>query len=271
MNAHIVNIEICGIKIRVILEYPAHQSVLDKYRAFLYACNSSDDNDYDYSVELNYVFETRNTDENNLPAYNINNGIISIEKPDLSGTFDLEKKTGHFELFPNIHSFDSFLRVFFSVFLVVNSDGFLLHSSSVKIENKGYVFTGASGSGKSTIATLKDNISVLSDEIVAIRKVKGRYYTFGTPFMSKFVFGGLNDKAGIESIFFLHKSKNNYKKPMKAVTAIKKLLPNILFFGVDRELHSKLLHLVEDLVNNVKFYDLYFTKEQGKVYDIIEE
>ncbi len=45
-----------------------------------------------------------------------------------------------------------------------------------------YVFAGPSGAGKSTVPTLSPGATVLSDDLVALRQVGGRYHLYGTPF-----------------------------------------------------------------------------------------
>ncbi len=256
-------LDICSIKIKFEFEFDIHKSVFAKYESFI-----SEESSFDYLINICYKYEVDSSGSDAEPSYEISEGIIHIEKPDLSGSFDLSKGKGFFTIFPNIHSLDSFLRVFFSVFLIIELDGFLLHSSSIKRDDSAYIFTGESGSGKSTIAELGDNFTILSDEIVAIRKFRGSYYSFGTPFMSKFAFGGVNDRALIRSVYFLNKHENNKKIILKPGSALNRLMPNILFFGKEKSLHARLLALAHDLVTKVAFYDLYFKKDRS-VFDIV--
>lgn len=256
-------LNICEQKIRLLFKHDIHKSVYDKYQSFIYTGN-----DYDHDISLDYLFYANKHDSLASTRYRVKNNIISITKPDLTGSFDLTLKKGRFILFPNIYSLDSFLRVFLSIFLIVKLNGFLMHASAIKLKDTGLVFTGPSGAGKSTIVTLKENLHILSDEIIAVRKYNGSFYVYGTPFMSKFVFGGSNDKAALKSIFFLEKSKCNKKLPVNGMQAIKKMLPNILFFGRDKTINSDLLDLIEDLVKNSKLYDLLFRKDES-IFDII--
>ncbi len=258
-------LDICGIKIKIRTELAIHISVYSKYANFI-----SRENSFDYLIDTKYRYNTNAEMPADLTAASLNGNIIRIDKPDVSGYFDLCKKSGFFSLLPNIHSLESLLRAFLSIFMTVELEGFLLHSSSIKLDNRGYVFTGVSGSGKSTVVNLGENFSVLSDEIVAIRKYKGKFCTFGTPFMSKFVFGGLNDMAPIESLFFLNKAQKNYKIPINGANALNRLMPNILFFAKGAEMHSRLLELAHHLLQSVSFYELYFRKD-GDITEIIKK
>jgi hypothetical protein len=63
--------------------------------------------------------------------------------------------------------------------------GLLLHAAGLSIQDGGYVFTGASGTGKSTIAQFfaDRNALVLSDERLIIRKIADNFVFNGTPWV----------------------------------------------------------------------------------------
>src|SRR5437773_8348802 len=49
-------------------------------------------------------------------------------------------------------------------------------------DGKAYIFTGRSGAGKSTVASLSPEGSVLTDEISLLRREHGMWRAYGTPF-----------------------------------------------------------------------------------------
>jgi hypothetical protein len=63
--------------------------------------------------------------------------------------------------------------------------GLLLHAAGLSIQDGGYVFTGASGTGKSTIAQFfaDRNALVLSDERLILRKIADNFVFYGTPWV----------------------------------------------------------------------------------------
>jgi hypothetical protein len=73
-------------------------------------------------------------------------------------------------------------QAYWSAILRKGIDSFLLHSSGIVRDGKGYVFTGKSGSGKSTITTLSEGALVLNDEITLIDFSGGRAVVSDTPF-----------------------------------------------------------------------------------------
>src|SRR5487761_136703 len=74
----------------------------------------------------------------------------------------------HFAGVHHEYGLDSLIRILLSVLLVPRS-GFLLHAATILRGDHTYVFTGHSGAGKSTVASLSPAGSVLTDEISLLR------------------------------------------------------------------------------------------------------
>lgn len=69
-------------------------------------------------------------------------------------------------------------------------EAFLFHGCGVVAREKGYLFTGPSGAGKTTVAKLAGRRTVLNDEVVLLRNGEGEFWLSGTPLL-----GRLNKKA----------------------------------------------------------------------------
>jgi len=78
---------------------------------------------------------------------------------------------------------------------------FLLHAATVVRGGKAYVFTGRSGAGKSTVASLSPAGTVLTDEISLLRFEDGEWRAYGTPFWGEFRAAGSNSSAPIRGLF----------------------------------------------------------------------
>ena len=59
----------------------------------------------------------------------------------------------------------------------------MIHASGVYYNGRGYLFSGVSGKGKTTMAGLWDNIGaqVIHDDRLIIRSIDGVYRMFNTP------------------------------------------------------------------------------------------
>ena len=69
-------------------------------------------------------------------------------------------------------------------------DGFFFHSSALELDGEGYLFTALSGTGKSTHTRnwrrlFGDRVTMINDDKPIIRKIDGRFYVCGTPWMGK--------------------------------------------------------------------------------------
>src|SRR5213082_2416074 len=102
----------------------------------------------------------------------------------------------------NQYALDSLLRVLLS-WKLLGHRGFLLHAATVVRDGKAYIFTGRSGAGKSTVASLSPEGSVLTDEISLLRREHGMWRAYGTPFWGEFRAAGLNISAPLAGVFRL--------------------------------------------------------------------
>lgn len=67
---------------------------------------------------------------------------------------------------------------------------FVFHGCGVVADGKGYLFTGPSGAGKTTVARLAGTRKVLNDEAILLYEQEGQIWMRGTPLM-----GGENKRA----------------------------------------------------------------------------
>lgn len=187
---------------------------------------------------------------------------LILQRRDFQVRYD--PATGHVKgrVTCNMYCFDSFLRVLFSL-LLRDRDGFLIHGSSIKREEKSFIFFGVSGSGKTTVAKLSPEYQVLSDEITAVRKVNGVYHAFGTPFWGELRKNGENISAPIGALCLLTKDKNVFLDRMSGAMAVSKILPCILFFSTRKSLMNKVVDQCVEAATTVRCYDMHFLPDNS--------
>jgi hypothetical protein len=161
----------------------------------------------------------------------------------------------------NEYALDSLLRVLLSWKLAGRS-GFLLHAATVIRHGKAYVFTGRSGAGKSTIASLSPEGSVLTDEISLLRRENGEWRAYGTPFWGEFRAAGSNTSAPVKGIFRLVQASENRVALLRPVEMLRALLPNVLFFSAESEANRRLLGILAQAAEEISSYELAFRKDQ---------
>lgn len=98
-------------------------------------------------------------------------------------------------------------------------NGCMLHSSAVAVDNKAYLFSAPSGTGKSTHTKqwrklFGDRASIINDDKPAIRIIDGKIYVYGTPWSGSSDLN-LNVKVPLQGICMLERSEENYIKPIE--------------------------------------------------------
>jgi hypothetical protein len=162
----------------------------------------------------------------------------------------------------NEYALDSLLRILLS-WQLLNLQGFLLHAATVIRNRKAYVFTGRSGAGKSTVASLSPEGSVLTDEISLIRRENGIWRAYGTPFWGEFRAAGSNTSAPIAGIFRLLQATENRVTPLSPMATLRMLLPNVLFFSAEAKANQRLLEILGQAVAQISGYNLSFRRNSA--------
>ena len=138
-------------------------------------------------------------------------------------------------------------------------DGLFFHSSSLCLDGEGYLFTALSGTGKSTHAAFwrelfGDRVTMINDDKPLIRRIGGRFYVCGTPWMGKSNIG-TNTKAPIKAIYVLCRGGENRAEAVSPAKVFKELLEATLLPG-KRENTARLLELYDELFSSVKLFRL---------------
>jgi len=202
------------------------------------------------------------------PVVDLSGPCLSVRRRDFTAELDLEKKQGSVEINDNLFAFDSLHRVLYSS-LLLRHDGFVLHCCGLVKNGKGYIFLGLSQSGKSTMYRISPGSTLLSDEMVVVRKWAGRYHVYGTPFWGDFPGGTGNFHKPVHGLYFLCKDSSNFTRPVAGKEAVMRIIRNVLFFSRDQGESSRLFFLCSDFVTGILLRELHFLPEPS-VWDVIE-
>lgn len=184
--------------------------------------------------------------------------VFSVQRSDnpFEGVFDLDRAAGEVVVNDNMYCFDSFLRILYSI-LLASSHGLLLHSAAVATPRKAVLLAGVSEAGKTTLCSLGFS-TVLSDELVAVRKLDDRFIAYSTPFWGEFVAGRVREQREVGGVYLLRKGAQHEVRPAGASSALFELLGCVFFFGPPR-LSSTVLDITGDLVESRFCGEFYFT------------
>jgi hypothetical protein len=158
------------------------------------------------------------------------------------------------------YALDSLLRILLTMVLLPKR-GFLLHAATVVRDGRAYVFAGRSGAGKSTVASLSPEGSVLTDEISLLRYTDGRWQAHGTPFWGEFRAAGRNDHYPLAGIYSLVQAPEDRVEAISKKEILRALLPCVLFFTSEKDANEALLHTLVGLVDQVPCRRLHFRRD----------
>jgi len=89
--------------------------------------------------------------------------------------------------------------------------GVIIHGCGIKQDDRGVIFVGESGAGKTTMAKIwsqESNVEVLSDDRTLVCKKDDHFVMYGTPWHGEGKFGSPGS-AKLDQIFFIKHSKEN--------------------------------------------------------------
>jgi len=145
-----------------------------------------------------------------------------------------------------------------------------LHACGVKMGNQGILFSGVSGAGKSTIAEFwkKQDVDLLSDDRIIVRKVDGEFLMYGTPWHGDAKVS-VPDKAPLKTIYFLKQSKENQAVQLNIPESTFRLIVRCFPTYYSKEGMGYTLGLVSDIVEKVPCYELQFTPDERAIDTVL--
>lgn len=152
---------------------------------------------------------------------------------------------------------------------IINFGGILLHSSSLKLGDKSYLFLAPSGTGKSTHTSLWKKafgsaVEMMNDDKTAVRKVNEVFYAYSTPFD-----GGSgvanNISAPIGGIVFIERGSENSVRKASQNEIISRIYSSFSGYKSYYNAH-KLLSNIESLILSCDFYNLTCNTDISAAY-----
>lgn len=137
--------------------------------------------------------------------------------------------------------------------------GLMLHSSAVVVDGKAYLFSAASGTGKSTHTQLwldkfGDRAFILNDDKPALRREEDGWFAYGTPWSGKYDIS-VNTRVPVAGIALLCRGEENKIRPMTGVNAISGIMKQV-HRPREAACREKLLSNLDRLIAEVPVWQL---------------
>lgn len=233
-----------------------YQMIFDKYEDFIVKDQPKVDFTLSFSVKPGLETIVKKDKEGKTKIYILN--YIS----------DFRKKTVYVDYYLSQAKFEAILRQVFSQYLLPKHQGFFLHGSVAGYNDKAYIFMGQAGSGKSTTVKLLDGLcNILSDDSLIIRKRRGKFYYYQTPFYEKeWNFRRRTKPYEVADAFFIRKAPFfKIEKADDVEYSLKRVLNQLI---TEEGKIKYQFPVIAEFVNETNFYKLYIKKNsrQFKIF-----
>jgi hypothetical protein len=145
--------------------------------------------------------------------------------------------------------------------------GFEVHACGVAVESGMLLFCGASGAGKTTIAQLwarhDRGARVLSDDRIALRLHKGRFWAYGTPWHGSGRYGRPEGRPLAAVIFLKHGPRSRLRSATVAAGA--RLFARAFPPLWDAPGTGRVLEACGEITGRVPAWDLTFRRDRSAV------
>lgn len=145
-------------------------------------------------------------------------------------------------------------------FHLLRFGGMMLHASAVVVEDRAYLFSAPSGTGKSTHTRLwqqmlGEKAQIINDDKPALRCIDGVWYAYGTPWCGKDGIN-INRKARLAGICFLKQAPHNRIRRLTNQEAVQNIIWQTMRRFRLTESMDRMLSNVDNLVRNIPIFEL---------------
>jgi len=260
---HHTDIGIGGIVVRLnCADRDFLDSLVPKYAGFI---GDFPQVHYEFDVQLH---EASKTVADESVSVTRENGSWLMRRGDFRAEWNPLTRRGSVRQAPNPYSLDSVLRIVHTLVLA-GEGGRLMHASSTVRNGGAYLFSGVSGVGKTTMASLAPpDVTLLTDEMSFVRREPEGYFAYGTPFAGDLAKPGDNIRAPLRAIYLLRQGPENRIDDLPVAEQVRGVLANTLFFANDPELVQAVFASAVELVAHVPVRRLTFLPDD-RVWDLI--
>lgn len=153
-------------------------------------------------------------------------------------------------------------------YLTVIHNDIMIHASGVDSNGSGYLFSGISGKGKTTMAHLwkESGAKIIHDDRLILRKESDGYYMHNSPVYDNEV----AMKCHPDRIFIIEHGDENKLVRLNETNAVSRVLANCIQHNWGTETITRLLGSVSDLCSEIPVYKLFFRPDKDAIDYILD-
>ena len=146
-------------------------------------------------------------------------------------------------------------------YLTVISGDIMIHGSGLNYNGHGYLFSGISGRGKTTMVKLWDDhgATIIHDDRLIIRETSTGYSMYNTP-----VYNNEEPRESlIDRIFLIEHGTRNELIPVKSAAAISLVMANCIQHNWDPGIINGLIETLSQICATIPVYQLLFKPDSS--------
>ena len=153
-------------------------------------------------------------------------------------------------------------------YAVLTADAVMMHASGVFDGEKGRLFSGFSGAGKSTISGIwkQQGNLLINDDRLIIRKEKGEYFMYNTPMY----YHDDNKKSPIHAVFLIRHAHENVINRMAGAAAVSSVMAFSIQNNYDTRFVQHHLDFFANMCSQIPVFQLGFVPDE-KVVNFVKE
>ena len=159
-------------------------------------------------------------------------------------------------LYP-VEDIDYFIRVVYSL-LAFQAGGVMLHAAGIIRDGLTHLFMGPSGAGKTTVARLSPQYTVLNDDLVILLPENNAWRVYGTPFWNLTQVKPSARSASLGGLYRLEQANIVHLEPLTNSKAVAELVANTPVLSQDPTRTTVLLERLNRIAQSTPLKKLYF-------------
>ncbi len=153
-------------------------------------------------------------------------------------------------------------------YLTIFYGDIMIHASGINNTGRGYLFSGVSGNGKTTLAKLwyRSGAVVINDDRLILRKRGGGYVMYNIPLY-------IDDEpreSPVHKIYLIGHGEENRQVLLKGASAVSHIMANCIQQNWNKEIIARLLGSVSIMCSTVPVFRLSFVPDRRIIEYILE-
>ncbi len=263
MNTATTSVTVGPVRLDITTADPAvHVALQSAYRSF-----TSSTADVDHVLTL-YVDYTAGQAPADWP-FTFERGMLHFKAAHCFGWLNLRAPLAEQRAYLNViapepfEPIDYFVRTALAL-LALETGGLLLHAAGLVRRRQGFAFFGYSGSGKTTIARVSADASVLNDDLIALWPQSGGWVMHATPFSNPTqVAPSAAQSAPLAALYRLVQAPRVFIEPIDQARAVAEIVASSPIVSADLDRAMLLLTRAERLAAAVPVQRLHFLPDDS--------